>query len=581
MGYQALLFCPDEKTARTVTQVLSELEFNVESCTEPFAAVKKLMGQHFDAVVVDCDNEQNATLLFKSARNSTSNQTSLAVAVVEGQAGVAKAFRIGANLVLTKPINIEQAKGTLRVARGLLRKGEPVKPGAPATAASPAIPVTSKSVPAAAPEAPAASALISTMSAGTKAGTTSPWPAAGATSNAAMQDDDLLDIGADDAVPAPPVKPSIKFITPSPQADKFLEGAVASAVPNVKAPSNAGLPATLGGGAASAPAPARERSDMRVVEAAPERSAEADDRVKKAEGDQSESSFGGSVPTFTFGGANVPAESSGASKKIFLGIAAAAIFAVVAYAGWAHFQKRSSEREQSPTTETTSEPVSATGTAKLGGSKPSPVPAAPKLSTPLPTSQTTSQTAKAHAPDELDSALDDADPKASGSASSAMNKTDEAAKTAAEPLVVKAGKAPKVQAKQGTAEATAPSMLEIATAGESAPPPDLGSGEAVMPKPLPQALNISQGVSRGLLIKKVQPVYPQNALAMRVEGSVELMAMISKTGEIAQVKVLSGNLQLTKAATDAVKQWKYKPYLLNGEPVEIQTEITINFKLPK
>src|ERR1700686_4518535 len=122
MGYQALLFCPDEKTARTVTQILSELEFNVESCTEPFAAVKKLMGQHFDAVVVDCDNEQNATLLFKSARNSTSNQGSLAVAVVEGQAGVAKAFRIGANLVLTKPINIEQAKGTLRVARGLLRK---------------------------------------------------------------------------------------------------------------------------------------------------------------------------------------------------------------------------------------------------------------------------------------------------------------------------------------------------------------------------------------------------------------------------------------------------------------------------
>src|ERR1700758_2155701 len=147
MGYQALLFCPDDKTARTVTQVLSELEFTVEACIEPFAAVKKLMGQHFDAVVVDCDNEQNATLLFKSARNSTSNQTSLAVAVVEGQAGVAKAFRIGANLVLTKPINIEQAKGTLRVARGLLRKSEPAKAGtsaipAAATSPAPAVPKT-------------------------------------------------------------------------------------------------------------------------------------------------------------------------------------------------------------------------------------------------------------------------------------------------------------------------------------------------------------------------------------------------------------------------------------------------------
>src|SRR5947208_10933462 len=137
MGYKALLFCLDQKNARTVTQVLSELEFAVEPCPEPFAAVKKLMAQHFDAVVVDCDNEQNATLLFKSARNSSSNQTSLAVAVVEGQAGVAKAFRIGANLVLTKPINIEQAKGTLRVARGLLRKSEPAK-AAPPTAQAPA-----------------------------------------------------------------------------------------------------------------------------------------------------------------------------------------------------------------------------------------------------------------------------------------------------------------------------------------------------------------------------------------------------------------------------------------------------------
>src|SRR5450432_4350118 len=142
MGYQALLFCPDEKTARTVTQVLSELEFNVESCIEPFAAVKRLMGEHFDAIVVDCDNEQNATLLFKSARTSTSNQASLAVAVVEGQAGVAKAFRIGANLVLTKPINIEQSKGTLRVARGLLRKGQAAKAAAviPNSAAPTTIP---------------------------------------------------------------------------------------------------------------------------------------------------------------------------------------------------------------------------------------------------------------------------------------------------------------------------------------------------------------------------------------------------------------------------------------------------------
>src|SRR4029078_11227015 len=134
MGYQALLFCPDDKLARVVTQVLSDLDFSVETATEPFAAVKKLMAQHFDAIVVDCDNEQNAALLFKSARNSSSNQTSLSVAVLEGKAGVAKAFRLGANLVLTKPIHIEQSKATLRVARGLLRKDKSAKPPATVTA---------------------------------------------------------------------------------------------------------------------------------------------------------------------------------------------------------------------------------------------------------------------------------------------------------------------------------------------------------------------------------------------------------------------------------------------------------------
>jgi len=135
MGYQALLFCADEKSAQLVTQVLTELDFSVEPANEPFAAVKRLTTQHFDAVVVDCENEQNASLLFKSARNSGPNKTSLAVAVVEGQPGIAKAFRIGANLVLTKPINVEQSKGTLRVARGLLKKSEAGKPAAAATAA--------------------------------------------------------------------------------------------------------------------------------------------------------------------------------------------------------------------------------------------------------------------------------------------------------------------------------------------------------------------------------------------------------------------------------------------------------------
>src|SRR6266568_292844 len=124
MSYKSLLFCPDEKTARLVTQVLNELEFTVAVSNDPQATAQKLADEHFDALVADIANEQDAALLFKSARNSSLNHSSLSVAVVEGQAGVAKAFRIGANLVLSKPVNVEQSKSTLRVARGLLRKNE-------------------------------------------------------------------------------------------------------------------------------------------------------------------------------------------------------------------------------------------------------------------------------------------------------------------------------------------------------------------------------------------------------------------------------------------------------------------------
>ena len=95
-----------------------------------------------------------------------------------------------------------------------------------------------------------------------------------------------------------------------------------------------------------------------------------------------------------------------------------------------------------------------------------------------------------------------------------------------------------------------------------------------------QTLRISQGVSQGLILKRVQPIYPSQAMQMRLEGVVELQANISKTGTITGIKQLSGQAVLGRAAIDAVKQWKYKPYYLNGEPVEVQTQITVNFKLP-
>jgi periplasmic protein TonB len=95
----------------------------------------------------------------------------------------------------------------------------------------------------------------------------------------------------------------------------------------------------------------------------------------------------------------------------------------------------------------------------------------------------------------------------------------------------------------------------------------------------PQRVRVSAGVTSGLLIRKVNPVYPPLARQARISGTVVLRAVISKDGSIENLTLVSGHPMLAPAAIDAVKQWKYKPYLLNGEPVEVDTEVQVNFTL--
>jgi len=95
----------------------------------------------------------------------------------------------------------------------------------------------------------------------------------------------------------------------------------------------------------------------------------------------------------------------------------------------------------------------------------------------------------------------------------------------------------------------------------------------------PQRVRVSQGVTEGLLMKKVQPTYPPLARSARIQGQVVLQAVIGKDGTIQNLRAVSGHPMLTPAAIDAVKQWRYKFYFLNGEPVEVDTQITVNFTL--
>lgn len=352
MGYQALLFCPDEKTARTVTQVLSELDFEVTACTEPFAAVKKLMAERFDAVVVDCDNEQNATLLYKSARNAPNNHSALAVAVVEGQAGVAKAFRIGANLVLTKPINVEQAKGTLRVARGLLRKNETAKSASPITAATiaPAASSATPTKPAPSPSnsgesrsiTPAASVPAPALVVSEKR---APEPVVARTAPVVMDtaaSPEKISAASKPANPAPIANPVAQTQTiPAPAPLVESDPSIALRKTENQSPATSGFISPRNSGAASAPAPALEPLSP-AKESDSEKAATAlpvpEKNVSEVSLDKSlEANESSPLPVFALGANDDAAEPSRGSKKALLAVAAVILVAAGGYAAYTRF----------------------------------------------------------------------------------------------------------------------------------------------------------------------------------------------------------------------------------------------------
>jgi len=108
----------------------------------------------------------------------------------------------------------------------------------------------------------------------------------------------------------------------------------------------------------------------------------------------------------------------------------------------------------------------------------------------------------------------------------------------------------------------------------------IGQDDRSPPKQeLPKRVRVSEGVMQGLLTKKVVPEYPEEARKKHITGSVVMKAIISQEGDVQRLLLLSGDPLLVPPAVEAAKQWKYKPYLLQGQPVEVETKITIMFSL--
>ncbi len=469
MSPVSLLFSSDEETSRRVSQVLKELELEVQHCPEIFAAVERLTSQSFDVIVADWDEGLEAAFLLKTSRELKSNSGAFTIAIANSDASAA-ARQVGANLVLSKPLVPDKAKYALLTCDEFLchMKTWLPKLAFPDPDGSPTRAVESKSWPAPDREKRAAESL----------------PARPAQPSPAMRGAALKGYM--------PVIPAVRIFE-----DDLFRGSGMQSIPELEKSSRRELP-----------------------------------EIELRKGHR----------TFL--------------HRVALGVA----FLSFAYA--------------------ISEPLRseavATSVAKICGRA-------------LEKTQAWLRDSDYHKTPEPAVVAGNA---SASSARSGMGSTyirvtpvlhssppSEARPTIAQPGSPQAATKPQhVQIQAATTGAQIPESLKMPSSGVT-----VRSVAAKLAPSLLAALepvDLPEDLSAKLLLQKVQPSYPEQALRAGLQGPVVLQAWIGRDGTIRDVKLIRGSLLLGQAAYKAVKQWRFQPYLLNGRAVEAQTYVTVDFRLP-
>jgi len=616
MSTRAFLLCCDEKAVHAVAQILDELEVSFEHSGEPPFALKRLGAQRFDLLIVDCDNAQNATQVFNSARASNLNKNSIAVAIVEGKAGVPNAFRLGASLVLTKPVSLEQARNTLRTGIGMTKKDAvEAKPVAAAPVVTPApAPLTPV-----APTVPAPTAHVAPTPTPAAITPVIPHPVAPAPVPAAP-------VAKAPVVPVAPVVPAAAPVLPAakstvtPTAEKpalstkpvvpmqdhkpaLTDFTEAKAQPTVGVTAVAKAAAATVGTSAAGPAPLNDSKFDSVF--AGSASTVADSETKKSEAKKDDknklSELGAKdakdtkepvlriedpladetdvldplkdhgVPSFGAMGkqpfAGFDEDRPTRSKAPLIAALVLIVIGGGAYAAWTtqpDFRafrgweygnlrgKIDAMRGKAPVTAAVKQ-------------QPAPVPPAPVQ--PVPPASPN--------PETIDIAVAPGDSTTNpGNSAAAATSANPATATSsnADPA---ATKPPALQAaKQDTTPGHTGSSASLVPASASLPP-------TTTTKPqVSDLFEVPEDFADDQVVHRVHPTYPKQAIAKKLHGSVVLQAIISKQGKVDSLQLVSGDPILAQAAASAVKQWRYKPYWHNNEPTDFQTRVTVDFKLP-
>lgn len=638
MALRCFLFSSDEGTVANLRQILDALGVDAEPCSDAVKAAEKITNQTFQIVIIDWDQQPEAGVLLNTARERKASERPLTLAVVSNDASAPQALQAGANSLLRKPIAANQARETLTTARDLLRAKQGSAANAQAAAAASA---SSSAVQGTTATLRAGEFLQSpTLAPSAQFETEVPVvPPVAQSSDHVSTLKDLEPMAAavspEAASPAPPPAPAAPF--PSLQSLLKTRAATqpAPTLPPPTAPRGnpelAGYDETASSSSAPVPAPKiRER-----MSSLPPRPQPPSAREQQKEAELFAYITGGDEEV------EKSASSGGSLKKkaiIFAAALAACAIIAAPQAPWhpklqgfwtsgkqslhawlypqpvtpvqapaAHENfGRAGDEYKLPVAE--SIPDSTTDpsqiqvvpvidpTKKPGNSGQADPSAVPPDTSPVdtppstvqpavepPTTQTspgqtqapviTVQPSQQPAPASAQPAAQPAVTTVASAAPANPPHTDNPApSTNSFPAPVTAPPkyaAPRAPSVPGNVPSSLKSQMASMTpdAGGNKPP------EAALPSIEP--VSVTEVAQRALLIDQPAPVFPPNARGQ--QGSVTLQVLIGRDGTVQDAKFMQGSFLFARSAIDAVKQWKFKPYLMNGRPVSVQAPLTIKF----
>jgi TonB family protein len=593
----ALLLSPDDQAVTAITGVLEEMSVTCERPLDGVSAAQKLTSQTFDLVLVDCENLPAAKLIFDVCRRGKNGNNPVPIAIVDGRAGLPTAFRLGAELILTKPVAKDQARATIRTAVGRLRKTAPTSEIAPApdvavaTAPAPVVVPAEEHAMAAAASADSSHAGFSHE--GSSQLTSHDDPASSsvresiaATSSAAAP---ALDTTLSSAVMDSTVTDSATMASAVEEID-----AAPPAIPGTRSPASfSAHPLTPSDDPVLAELERTEQEESEKAHASLESvTPEAADSQKQASDPASEATKAASESR----PAKLATSSSRRQGSLKTRGSLVALLMLAIAAGGFYFAWMYQPGFQTIVRPQIDRILALVGTAlpqQPTAARPSAQPAPAQPTPPAPAATAAPDSALTTPDSAANSAANSSAPVAATSApttqpSSASGTTvapavagsattpASATPVSAKPEVVKPEIVKPEIAKAGPDKTAAP--LTGATKNTAASP-DASLSNAPLPAEATAVILSSKG-AEGRLITRVAPKPPAGAQSSGAEGTVVLKTIVDENGKVAGVRLVEGNASLATAAVQAVKQWRYRPFTRDGKAQPFQTVVIVDFQRP-